>query len=84
MSNRKYYCVIEVKVPCGPEGWQMVVNDKMRHTLEKLKVAVEELGGRVFVRYSHAKKLFGSFLINFYIMSRKQNKHHFFKAIHSF
>jgi hypothetical protein len=51
MSNRKYYCVIEVKVPCGPEGWQIAVNDKMRHTLEKLKVSVEELGGRVFVRY---------------------------------
>jgi len=49
--SRKYYCVIEVKVPSGPEGWKMVVNDKMGNTLEKLKVAVEELGGRVFVRY---------------------------------
>lgn len=45
------YCVIEVKVPDDPEGWKIVVNDKMRHTLEKLKVAVEELGGRVFIRY---------------------------------
>ena len=49
--SKKYYCVIEVKVPLGPEGWQMVVNDKMRYTLEKLKVAVEELEGRVWVRY---------------------------------
>jgi hypothetical protein len=51
LMSKKYYCVIEVNVPGGPEGWQMAVNDKMRHTLEKLKVAVEELGGRVFVRY---------------------------------
>ena len=35
----------------GPEGWQIVVNNTMRQTLEKLKVSVEELGGRVFVRY---------------------------------
>jgi len=49
--SKKYYCVIEVKVPDGPEGWKTVVNDRMRHTLEKLRSAVEELGGRVFVRY---------------------------------
>jgi hypothetical protein len=49
--SKKYYCVIEVRVPCGPEGWQIVVNDKMRSTLERLKVAVEELGGRVWIRY---------------------------------
>lgn len=51
MSKKKNYCVIEVAVPSGPEGWQVVVNDKMRYTLEKLKVSVEELGGKVFVRY---------------------------------
>jgi hypothetical protein len=49
--SKKYYCVIEVRVPCGPEGWQIAVNDSMRQTLEKLKVAVEELGGRVWIRY---------------------------------
>ena len=49
--SKKYYCVIEAKVPLGPEGWQLQVNDKMRHTLEKLKAAVEELGGKVWVRY---------------------------------
>jgi len=42
----KIYCVIEVKVHDGPEGWKIVVNDKMRHTLEKLKVAVEEPRGQ--------------------------------------
>jgi hypothetical protein len=51
MSDKKYYCTIEVKVPCGPEGWRIAVNDKMRYTLEKLKLSVEELGGRVYVRY---------------------------------
>lgn len=49
--SKKHYCVIEVKIPLGPEGWQVVVNNKMRYTLEKLRAAVEELGGRVFVRY---------------------------------
>lgn len=49
--SKKYYCVIEVKVPLGPQGWQIVVNDKMRYTLEKLKAAVEELGDKVWVRY---------------------------------
>jgi hypothetical protein len=49
--SKKYYCVIEVKVPMGPEGWQTVVNSRMRNTLEKLKASVEELGGRVFIRY---------------------------------
>jgi hypothetical protein len=49
--SKRYYCVIEVKIPLGAEGWQVVVNDRMRYTLEKLKIAVEELGGRVHVRY---------------------------------
>jgi len=49
--NKKYYCVIEVKVPGGSKGWQTVVNETMRQTLERLEAAVEELGGRVLVRY---------------------------------
>jgi len=49
--SKKYYCIIEVRVPCGPEGWQIIVNNKMRHTIEKLKTVVEELGGKVCVRY---------------------------------
>ena len=51
LMSKKYYCTIEVKVPLGPEGWQKVVNDRMKQTLDKLKVSVEELGGKVFVRY---------------------------------
>jgi len=49
--SKKLYCIIEVKVPSGPKGWQTTVNDRMRQTLERLKIAVEELGGRVWVRY---------------------------------
>jgi hypothetical protein len=49
--SKTYYCVIEVRVPLGPESWQLQVNDRMRQTLEKLKAAVEELGGKVWVRY---------------------------------
>jgi hypothetical protein len=49
--SKKLYCVIEVKVPSGPKGWQSTVNDKMRLTLEKLEVSVEELGGRIWIRY---------------------------------
>jgi hypothetical protein len=49
--SKKYYCIIEVRVPSGPEGWQILVNDKMKQTLEKLKATVEELGGKVCIRY---------------------------------
>jgi len=42
---------IEVKVPSGCEGWQDVVNDKMSQALERLKLVVEELGGKVYIRY---------------------------------
>jgi len=49
--EKEYYCVIEVKVPSGAKGWRIVVNERMRHTIEKLKVSVEELGGKVLVRY---------------------------------
>jgi len=49
--SKKYYCLIEVKIPLGPEGWQILVNDKMKEVLEKLKVVVEELGGKACVRY---------------------------------
>jgi len=49
--SKKYYCLIEVDIPGGPEGWKKVVNNRMRETIEKLKVVVEELGGRACVRY---------------------------------
>jgi len=49
--SKKYYCLIEVDIPSGAEGWKIVVNNKMRETIEKLKAVVEELGGRACVRY---------------------------------
>jgi hypothetical protein len=51
MSNKKNNCVIEVDVPSGPEGWQELVSKVMKQELDKLKMAVEELGGQVRVRY---------------------------------
>jgi hypothetical protein len=51
MSKRSNNCVIEVNVPSGPEGWQDVVNKVMREELDKLRVAVKELGGQMRVRY---------------------------------
>jgi hypothetical protein len=44
-------CMIEVKVPSGSKGWQKVVNVEMKQALDNLKNAVEELGGRVYIRY---------------------------------
>lgn len=49
--SKKHNCVIEVNVPSGPEGWQEVVNKIMKQELDKLKTAVEQLGGEVHVRY---------------------------------
>ncbi len=49
--SKKYYWVIEVHVPNGSEGWQKVVKERMRHAIEKLRASVEELGGKVCVRY---------------------------------
>jgi hypothetical protein len=49
--SKKYSYVIEVEVPNGSKGWQKVVNNRMRQAIEKLRLAVEELGGKVCVRY---------------------------------
>jgi hypothetical protein len=49
--SKKYCYVIEVEVPNGSKGWQSVVNSRMKHAIEKLRHAVEELGGKVYVRY---------------------------------
>ncbi|MEM0058364.1 MAG: hypothetical protein QXG58_00500 [Candidatus Bathyarchaeia archaeon] len=49
--GEQYYCIIEVRIPSGPKGWQETVNDKMKRILEKLKLSVEELGGKVYIRY---------------------------------
>lgn len=49
--SKNYNYTIEVRVPNGPKGWQKQVNSEMRQAIEKLKAAVEELGGKVCVRY---------------------------------
>ncbi|MCL6577890.1 MAG: hypothetical protein K6T73_00695 [Candidatus Bathyarchaeota archaeon] len=49
--SKKYAYVIEVEVPNGSRGWQKEVNTRMRKAIEKLRLTVEELGGRVCVRY---------------------------------
>ena len=49
--GEQYYCIIEVRVPSGPKGWQETVNGKMKQVLERLKASVEELGGKVYIRY---------------------------------
>ncbi|MEM3783649.1 MAG: hypothetical protein QXY88_01260 [Candidatus Bathyarchaeia archaeon] len=49
--GEQYYCIIEVKVPSGPRGWRILVNDRMKQVLEKFKISVEELGGKVYIRY---------------------------------
>jgi len=51
MLQEHYYCIIEVRIPNGPKGWQDTVNDKMKQVLERLKETVEELGGKVYIRY---------------------------------
>jgi hypothetical protein len=50
MSNKRHL-LIEVNVPGGPEGWKKLVNNEMRQAIEKLTTVVEELGGKVCVRY---------------------------------
>lgn len=49
--SKNYNYTIEVRVPNGSKGWQKQVSSEMRQAIEKLKVAVEELGGKVCVRY---------------------------------
>ncbi|MCW3993938.1 MAG: hypothetical protein NWE85_05180 [Candidatus Bathyarchaeota archaeon] len=49
--SRKYCFTIEVRVPDGPKGWQKLVDSEIKQAIEKLKTVVEELGGKVCVRY---------------------------------
>jgi len=49
--SKKYHYLIEVRVPNGAEGWQQVVKNKMHHAIDKCRTTVEELGGKVYVRY---------------------------------
>jgi hypothetical protein len=49
--SKKYNYLIEVRVPNGSEGWKQVVNDEMSQAIKNLKAVVEELGGKLCVRY---------------------------------
>lgn len=49
--SKKYHYLIEVRVPNGAEGWQQVVKNRMRNAIDKFRATVEELGGKVYVRY---------------------------------
>lgn len=51
MMSKNHDFTIEVKVPNGPKGWQKQVNREMRQAIEKLKTSVEQLGGKICVRY---------------------------------
>jgi len=46
-----YECLIEVKILYPTPRWQNVVNGKMVESITKLRTAVEELGGKIRVRY---------------------------------
>lgn len=49
--REKYECLIEVKIVYGSERWQGLVSSKMIQAIASLKAAVEELGGKVHIRY---------------------------------
>jgi len=49
--REKYECLIEVKISYASERWQELVSSKMMQAITKLRAAVEELGGKVRVRY---------------------------------
>lgn len=49
--RQKYECLIEVKIGYASERWQELVSSKMMQAIVKLRAAVEELGGKVRVRY---------------------------------
>jgi hypothetical protein len=48
--QEKYECLIEVKIVYASERWQELVSGKMRQAIEKLRAAVEEMGGKICVR----------------------------------
>ncbi|MCS7125113.1 MAG: hypothetical protein NZ932_06870 [Candidatus Bathyarchaeota archaeon] len=49
--GEQYYFIIEIRIPSGPKGWQDIVNSRMKNILERLKSSIEELGGKVYIRY---------------------------------
>jgi hypothetical protein len=48
---QKYECIIEVKIIYASHRWQGELYGAMSQTIAKLRTAVEELGGKVRVRY---------------------------------
>jgi len=46
-----YECLIEVKILYPTPRWQKVVSGKMVELIAKLRTTVEELGGKIRVRY---------------------------------
>jgi len=49
--SKKFLYIIEVKVPDGARGWRNMVNERMKEALDTFKASVEELGGKILVRY---------------------------------
>jgi hypothetical protein len=49
--QEKYECHIEVRIVYASKHWQELVSSEMMQAIAKLRTAVEELGGRVHVRY---------------------------------
>ena len=49
--REKNECLIEVKIIYASERWQELVSSKMLESIAKLRAAVEEMGGKVRVRY---------------------------------
>jgi hypothetical protein len=48
---KKYECLIEVEIVYSSHRWQGEITSKMMQSIAKLRAAVEELGGKIYVRY---------------------------------
>ena len=49
--TEKYECLIEVEIVYPSRRWQEMVSSKMVKSIAKLRTVVEEMGGKVRVRY---------------------------------
>jgi hypothetical protein len=50
-TSKKFQYTIEVKVPDGAQGWRNTVDNKMKEAIDSFKASIEELGGRILIRY---------------------------------
>jgi hypothetical protein len=50
-TSKKFQYTIEVKVPDGARGWRNTVDYKMKEAIDSFKASIEELGGRILIRY---------------------------------